>query len=332
MRGLFPYVYTCTGSGRQRSASTGNILSSSPSHPGVASDSSESSIQPRNKHGGSHDYGTVERLEGGDNLRNMVSVTALKSNDGQREFKQPSTACSRTYSHNARSARPIATSTQREGSSRQRSSHSLSSLPSPPPLFPLPHSVQREQGGESERRSQRHRRRRDFLSQDVIGDVEMTHFYSSGPGHTSIHPMLSLQDEMSSHRGGPLALQPRGVEAELRNSHEEMLPIIEVADHVATRIHHSPQQSHSRESDTGESPQLQLLQQSHMQPTPGQDGSGTQERYYPVFFSPEFGKFFMQAEGCYHVLPHQVTDNPIIQTALVHSQPQVSIYTLHCNP
>ena len=337
---LFCCVHTCTGSGREHSASTGNILSSPlSSRPRVASDASESSIQPRNKHGGSYDYGVVERLEEGDNSHNVVGATVLRSDDGQRELQQPSTAFPKSYSHNARNTRPIATSRQRAGSSEKTKSYSLSSLPTPPvPLLPLPHSVQREQGRELERstRSQQHKRQRNFLSQDAVGDTEMPHIYSSGPGHTSTHYVLSLQDEMSSHRGGPLA-QPRGAEgaeAEMRTSHEEMLPILEAADHIAARTHHSPPQLHSRESDTAESPQLQPLQQvlkPQLQPTLDQESGGTQERYYPVFFSPASGRLFMQAEGHYHILPDQFTNNPIIQSALVHTQPQVNIHTfLHC--
>ena len=188
---------------------------------------------------------------------------------------------------------------------------------------------------------------RDSMSQDTVGERDFDYKYRYNINNSTTIPTLSLQDSYHrehsraterSSRGRRRTRQPLSDDFDLRrNVHEfDVMPIHEVFSHAAMvspsggsmPTHFSPgsqnpvsPEGSSNRGDGGavidQQPLASPVESQHMQSPP----DNTHERpsgdvqpplprtFYPVFFSPESGRLFMNVDGSYKPLPTESYDH-----------------------
>ena len=306
------------------------------------------------RHGGSFDHLLEkhdEDNEGEDRglSLGMTGTTSLDSFSLGDFEPQHSAPRSRTYPHPAHNqSHSTASSKLRaddsRGQQRQRGRHILQ--PSPPPRYVDSQTSREVHSGLG---SYPRPAQRDVMSQDTLGERDFDYRYRYDTSNTSAPPMLSLQD--SASRSSRSAGTGVATDRDLRRNHQEfdVMPIHEAFSHGAMMMSDTAGSAHPLSPST-QNPSLEesssrgnvvecqplpaALYESHHSQSPtdnnwedsGSSGqhqppqspllTSVQPSYYPVFFSPESGRLFMNMDGSYKPLPdlhRHFTDAPSTQ-------------------
>ena len=233
------------------------------------------------------------------------------------------------------------------GGAHQHKRHSLQSPPTQTPITstrPVLDSFSSRESSHSGRGlgSYTHQSHlRDSMSQDTVGERDFDYKYRYNVNNSSTLPTLSLQDSYHRDhlRGTERSCRGRGRtrlsdDFDLRRNVQEfdVMPIHEVFSHAAmvspsagsVPTHFSPgsQNPVSPEGSSGgtvidQQPLASTVESQRIQSPPDnvhERPSGNVQpplphTFYPVFFSPESGRLFMNVDGSYKPLPHESCDH-----------------------
>lgn len=341
-----------------RSASTGDILTNfPPSYPesyNAMMHSATTRQTSTHSNSSSRDGGSFDHLMEGERVGfSALSMTGTASPDSvtlRGYDRQNSATRLKSYTHSHASG---ITRSRRDGSGGKR--HSVQSPPSLPHSLPTQHALDPHSSRESShshlgRESGSyirltHRRSRDSMSQDTLGEREFDYRYRYDTNHSSTLPTLSLQNthhrEPSSSRRHSWGRE-RGIlsdDRDLRRKLQEfdVMPIHEAFRHEA--MESAPNETVPQYPPPPTNPGVggvavidhQPLAATVESPENAQEGTNGNTQplphsYLPVFFSPESGLLYINVDGSYKLLPNQysgnTTDGPNVH-------PEVSFNHVH---
>lgn len=330
-----------------RSASTGDILTTfPPSYPEATSYNAtmhSATTGQTSTHSNSRNGDSFENLIEGERVGfSALSMTGTASPDSvtlRGYDRQNSATYLKSYAHSH-------TRSRRDGGGGKR--RSVQSPPSLPHSLPTQHALDPHSSRESShshlgRESGSyirlaHRRSRDSMSQDTLGEREFDYRYRYDINHSSTLPTLSLQDthhrEQSSSRrhswGRERAILSDDRDLRRKLQEFDVMPIHEAFRHEAmesvpneaTPQYPSPNNPVPQDRIGGvavidHQPLGATVESQHTENTrEGTSGNNQPlpHSYLPVFFSPESGLLYMNIDGSYKLLPNQyfgnTTDGP----------------------